>query len=133
MRENRIKVDFNEFNRETEKSLKQGYMTERLGLLAMNMIKPTVKSYAKKKGVPIITSEEIIGNVLLKFCKKYLSKVTTDKAPYAFAIVMIRNLMIDEFRRLNRCDSLLGLSNTKVNGKTVNSTIIYFDDLTNND
>jgi DNA-directed RNA polymerase specialized sigma24 family protein len=126
---NRLKVDYREFNEETRKSLEKGQMTERLALLALNMVYPTVKTYAKKRGVPKITYDEIIGNVVLRFYEKYLDKVDGDKTPYAFAIRMIWNLTKDQFRRLSRTDSLLSLSKTRVNGKLVQSTVVYFEDL----
>lgn len=125
-------VRYEEFNRQTQISIEQGRMTGSLGEMLLEMSWATTKSYCDKKGIPLITTEEIYGNVLVKVCEKFMDKVDPNQVPYAFAITMIRNFVIDQVRRLNYADQLLGVCTTYVDGEKVKAKIDYIEDLLTN-
>lgn len=125
-------VKYDKFNEQVVKSVESGEMTNYLGEMLVEMAWATSKSYCDKRGIPLITAEEIYGNVLVKVCEKFLDKVDPDNAPYAFAITMIRNFVIDQVRRLNYSDQLLSLCTTYVDGEKVKAKIDYLEDLLTN-
>jgi DNA-directed RNA polymerase specialized sigma24 family protein len=112
-----MRIDVKEFNDRTAFSKTVGYITEDLGKMLVWMVYSIMNTWFRDKGIPKITKEEIVGNVLLKMAERYLDKVDDQRQPYAFAIRMIHNLIVDEVRRLNWADHLLGRCTTWVSGE----------------
>lgn len=109
-----MKIKVQEFNDRTAFSKTVGYITEDLGKMLLWMVYSILNTWFRDKGISKITKEEIAGNVILKMSEKYLEKVDDQRQPYAFAIRMIHNLIVDEVRRLNWSDHLLGRCTTWV-------------------
>lgn len=112
-----MKIEVKEFNDRTAFCKTVGYITEDLGKMLMWMTYSILHTWFRGRGIPQITKEEIAGNVLLKVTERYLDKVDDHRQPYAFAIRMIHNLIVDEVRRLNWSDHLLGRNTTWVSGE----------------
>jgi DNA-directed RNA polymerase specialized sigma24 family protein len=113
-----MKISVQEFNDRTAFSKTVGYITEDLGKMLLWMVYSILNTWFRDKGIPKMTKEEIAGNVILKMTEKYLDKVDDQRQPYAFAIRMIHNLIVDEVRRLNWSDPLLGRCTTWVGGES---------------
>jgi len=120
-------IHYEKWNLETHKSLAKGQITERLGVMILELANVVVYSWSKPTNVSELALEEIRSNSILKFCEKYLDKCNADDDKfYTFGVVMMKNIVIDNIRRLGWSDELGGNINL---GKWKRVSFISLDKL----
>jgi len=119
-------IHYDKWNLETHKSLAKGQITEPLGAMILELANVVTYSWVKPSNVSELALEEIRSNSMLKFCEKYLDKCNAqDGKFYTFAVVMMKNIVIDNIRRLGWTDELGGNINLGKGHKALFISIDY--------
>lgn len=92
-------IDYNVFNAEVSKSIKQGSITNQLGEMVIEMCHVIVYSWVGVKNKTEVDLEEYKQELILYFCERFLKKADKHGKYYTFAVTMLKNRLKDMLRK----------------------------------